>query len=46
METIKAKYAITQSELNNARDVGERVIIVQGELYRVLNDAGEKSLNG
>lgn len=43
METIKAKYAITQSELNNALDVGERVIIVQGDLYSEIKDAAEKS---
>ena len=43
METIKAKYASTQSELNNALDAGERVIIVQGNLYNEIKEVAEKS---
>lgn len=43
METIKAKYASTQSELNNALDAGERVIVVQGNLYNEIKEVAEKS---
>ena len=43
METIKAKYASTQSELNTALDTGERVIIVQGNLYNEIKEVAEKS---
>ena len=41
METIKAKYASTQSELNNALDAGERVIV--GNLYNEIKEVAEKS---
>ena len=41
METIKAKYASTQSELNNALDAGERVIVGQGNLYNEIKEVAE-----
>ena len=43
MDTIKAKYVNSQAELNNALDTGERVIIVQGNLYNEIKEAAEKS---
>lgn len=43
MEKIKAKYASSQNELNSALEAGERVIIVQGNLYNEIKDVAEKS---
>ena len=42
MEKIKAKYASSQNELNSALEAGERVIIVQGNLYNEIKDVAEK----